>query len=319
MSLDITAGDIARTSGKSLYIADVSSNQKRFVLCGLNQAPIPDGVAVSLFINLTTDATPGVYPLQLSNIVGTTPAGEYAPVDGADGLISVQQSGAVTHLWPAGVLNAATLLPGAIAPGEIVTLIGAGIGATPVQSDVQLLFEGLPAPILYAGPNQINAVVPYGVSGEDSAHLQLTTGAQDIAEFDLPVVEASPGIFTLDASGIGPGAILNQDLTVNTPSNPAEPGSLITLFAHGAGQTNPPGIDGQISESILPEPLLPVSVQIAGLDAPVQYAGTAPGMISGVLQVNCLVPPGAPSGYSVPIVLAVGQMASQNGVTLAIK
>ncbi len=90
MSLGITAGDIARTSGKSLYIADVSSNQKRFVLCGLNQAPIPDGVAVSLFVNLTTDATPGVYPLQLSNIVGATPAGEYAPVNGADGLVSVQ-------------------------------------------------------------------------------------------------------------------------------------------------------------------------------------------------------------------------------------
>ena len=319
MSLGITAGDIARTSGKSLYIADVVSNQKRFVLCGLNQAPIPDGVAVSLFVNLTTDATPGVYPLQLSNIVGATPAGEYAPVNGADGLVSVQQSGPVTQLWPAGVLNAATLLAGAIAPGEIITLMGAGIGATPAQADVHLLFEGLPAPILYAGPNQINAVVPYGVSGTDSAHLQLTTGGQDIARFDLLVVEASPGIFTLDASGIGPGAILNQDLTVNTPSNPAEPGSLITLFAHGAGQTNPPGIDGQISESILPEPLLPVSAQIAGLDAPVQYAGAAPGMIAGVLQVNCLVPLSAPPGYSVPIVLAVGQTASQNGVTLAIK
>ena len=282
-------------------------------------APIPDGIAVNLFINLTTDAAPGVSPLHLSNIVGATQAGEYAPVDGADGLISAQQSGPVTQLWPAGVLNAATLLPGAIAPGEIVTLMGAGIGATPAQANVQLAFEGLPAPILYAGPSQINAVVPYGVSGTDSAHLQLTTADQDIAEFDLPVVEAAPGIFTLDASGIGPGAILNQDLTVNTPSNPAEPGSLITLFAHGAGQTDPPGIDGQIPADILPKPILPVSVQIAGLDAPVQYEGAAPGMIAGVLQVNCVVPPGAPSGYSVPIVLAVGQTASQNGVTLAIK
>lgn len=319
MSLDITLGDIARTSGKSLYIADVISNQKRFVLCGLNQTPIPDGIAVNLFINLTTDAAPGVYPLQLSNIVGATPAGEYAQINGADGLASVQESGTVTQLWPAGVLNAATLLPGAIAPGEIVTLMGAGIGATPTQATVQLAFEGLPAPVLYAGPNQINAVVPYGVSGKDSAHLQLTTGGQDIAEFDLPVVGGAPGIFTLDASGIGPGAILNQDLTANTPSNPAMRGSFITLFAHGAGQTDPPGVDGQIPADILPKPILPVSVKIAGLDAPVQYEGAAPGMIAGVLQVNCVVPPGAPSGYSVPIVLAVGQTASQNGVTLAIK
>ena len=207
--------------------------------------------------------------------------------------------------------------PGAIAPGEIVTLMGSGIGANP--TGVDLLFNGLPAPIIYVGPNQINTVVPYGVDGAASAHMQLTTGGQNIAQFDLPVVESTPGIFTLDASGIGPGVILNQDSTVNTPLNPAARGSIIYFYANGAGQTNPPGVDGQVSTNILPTPILPVSVQIGALDAPVQYSGAAPEMIAGVLQVNCIVPIAAPPGYSVPITVKIGETVSQNGVTVALQ
>jgi Cohesin domain len=95
-------------------------------------------------------------------------------------------------------------------------------------------------------------------------------------------------------------------------------GSII-LFASGAGQTDPGGADGQIAGDTLPKPLKPVSVQIGDLEAKVLYAGAAPGMVAGVLQVNCLVPLDSPSGYAVSITLSVGNTSSPAGVTLAVR
>jgi uncharacterized protein (TIGR03437 family) len=234
------------------------------------------------------------------------------------------------RLQPEGVLNAANLLSGPVAPGEIITLIGAGIGpasshetvgspSSTVLFGTNVLFDGTPAPLLHAEPNQINAIVPYGVFGQTTTELQVTSQGQAIVRLPLSVVTAVPAIFTLDSSGVGPGAILNQDSTVNSSSNPADKGSVISLFATGAGQTNPPSIDGQIAGAALPIPLLPVSVQIGGLDVQVLYAGAAPGIIAGVIQVNCVIPADAPSGPAVPVVLYVGPTRTQAGVTLAIK
>jgi uncharacterized protein (TIGR03437 family) len=212
----------------------------------------------------------------------------------------------------------------------VITLIGSAIGPISPQQPVgststmnlggtSVLFDGLPAPLLYASPDQINAIVPYGVLAKGTTYLQVTSQGQILAGLPLSTAATVPAIFTLDSTGVGPGAILNQDSTVNSPSNPAEIGSIVSVFATGAGQTDPPGIDGQIAGSSLPGPLLPVSLRIGGLDAQVLYAGAAPGLIAGVLQVNLAVPQGVPSGPAVPIVLAVGTTPSPDGVTLAIR
>ncbi len=319
ISLNTTVGEILRGSGGRLSIADIGPSRKRFVLYGLNQSPIPDGVAANLIVNLAATAPANTYALQLSAIQGATPSGDYAPLNGADGFVSIQDSGVLSRLSPAGVLNAASLLPGAIAPGEIITLIGSGIGSSSAQNALRVQFDGRRAAILYADANQINAVVPYSVTGTSSTRLEIRAAAEETVAMDLPVTEAAPGIFTLDASGIGPGAILNCDSTINTPMNAAERGSIISLFAHGAGQTNPPGIDGQLSADPLPKPLLPVSVQIGGADALILYAGAAPGLIAGVLQINCIVPMTVTPGYTVPVMMKIGTSTSQYGVTLTIK
>jgi uncharacterized protein (TIGR03437 family) len=70
---------------------------------------------------------------------------------------------------------------------------------------------------------------------------------------------------------------------------------------------------------MLPTPLLPVTVQIGGSNAKVSYAGAAPGLVAGVTQVNCLIPSDVNSGPAVPIVLTVGGVNSQAGVTIAIQ
>ncbi|MEO7143669.1 MAG: hypothetical protein ABI165_09230, partial [Bryobacteraceae bacterium] len=210
---------------------------------------------------------------------------------GTNGSLSVEGPMG-SKLQPSGVLNAASLDSGPVAPGEIVTLIGSGIGpagelqpATSATSmalgGTRVLFDGSPAPLLYAGPNQINAIVPFGISGQDVTQILVTNGGQVIAGFPIPVSAAAPAIFTRDASGVGPGATLNQDSSVNSPLNPADRGSVVVIYATGAGATDPLGVDGQVTAGVPPRPVLPVSVQIGGIDSEILYAGAAPGLIAG--------------------------------------
>ena len=306
LSLTATPGDTARAAGKSLYLWQLYPGLWRFFIVGLNQTAFADGALVNLFAVVSPVATPDTYPVQLLNIVASDPSAQPVTVTEPDGSLAVQGTAdpaSILQSW--GVLNAASLLPSAVAPGEIVTLFGAALSPTGV------LFDGAPAPILYAGPGQINLIAPFAFQNKSTTELQVMQASQPVAQLQLPVVAASPAIFTADGSGTGPGAILNQDYTLNTPSTPAAKGSVIMIFANGAGQIDP--------AAPYPQPVLPVSVRIAGQPAQILYAGAAPGLISGVLQVNCLIPPTAPSGWSVPITLAIGTFVSPDGVTLSIR
>lgn len=316
MSLAITPGDALGTSGKNFYSADVAPNKKRVLIAGPNQNPIANGTLVNLFVNLNQNISMGAYSLKFTNVVGSGPNGGAIDTASLSGSISVQSTSAIQSLLAGGVLNAASFLPGPVAPGEIVTLIGSEIG-TPLPGS-QVLFGGTAAPILFDSPNQINIVVPFGVSGT-STRLAVNLSGHAVAELSLPVATAVPAIFTVNSSGIGQGAILNQNSTLNSASNPAEKGSVVVIYATGAGQTDPPGVDGQITGAVLPKPLLPVTVLIDGLEAEVQYAGAAPELIAGVIQVNAVVPAETHSGQAVSIMLVVGQASSQPGVTLAIR
>jgi uncharacterized protein (TIGR03437 family) len=331
MSLAATVGDPVRYSNKNLYVADLPANTKRFLMFGLNQNTIADGPLINLFVNLNQTISTGLYSLKLSNLAATDPYGNSISLTGTDGTVTVQGTvGQSVRLQQQGVLNGASLLSGPIAPGEVITLVGSGIGPASSQQPIgspsstvlggtSVLFDGRPAPLLYGAPSQINAIVPFGLSTTTTTQVEVFSQGQAIARLPLSVVSTVPAIFTLDPGGVGPGAVLNQDSSVNSPSNPADKGSVVSVFATGAGQTDPPGVDGQVAGAILPTPLLPVSVRISGLDAQITYAGAAPGLIAGVMQVNCLIPPDAPSGPAVPITFNVGPTRSQAGVTLAIK
>ena len=329
LKLVVTLGDSPKTSGKSLYSVDIAPNKKRFLIVGLNQTLIPDGTLLELYVSVSATAASGVYGLTLSNISGTDPSGQAVAMASSDGTLNVNASSAAS-LQSNGVLNAGSFLAGPVAPGELVTLKGSGIGPPSAQyptgapsnsvlAGTSVLFDGTAAPLLYASPNQINAIVPYGVSGNASTQLSVTANGQTIAAVSEAVSPASPAIFTLDSTGTGGGAILNQDSSVNSLSNPAAKGSIVSLFATGAGLTNPPSLDGEITGSVLASPVLPTSVQIGGLDAKILYAGAAPGLVTGVIQVNALIPDGAASGAAVPVVLGIGSARSQSGVTLSIK
>jgi uncharacterized protein (TIGR03437 family) len=331
MSLVATVGNSTRNSGKLLYQANSGPNTKRFLVIGLNKNVIADGILLGLFANSTPGASNGTYSLALSNVVGSDGDGNATPVNAVDGALVIQGTAEqAVRLHPAGVLNGASLIAESVSPGQVVTLIGSGIGPEPAQAPdsapssptlggTSVLFDATPAPLLYAGGDQINAIVPYAVNGRASTQLQITREGRTVASMALQVVAAAPAIFTLNGSGVGPGAILNQDSTVNSGANPADRGSLVVIFATGAGQTVPDGSDGRVTENPIPRPILPVSVQIGGLDAEVLFAGLAPGLVSGVLQVNCRVPANVVAAQAVPVILKVGTATSQQGVTLAVR
>ena len=93
----------------------------------------------------------------------------------------------------------------------------------------------------------------------------------------------------------------------------------MVLYATGEGQTVPDGVDGLLTGTTLRRPALPVSVTIGGQPAEVLYAGSAPGLVSGVLQVNARIPAGVTTGPAIPVVVTVGGASSQAGVTLAVR
>lgn len=230
------------------------------------------------------------------------------------------------------VTNAASFAPGSIAPGEIITLFGTNLGpATLVSgqfdttgtlpttlSDVRVLVDNVAAPLIYVASNQVSAIVPFGVFGRTSARLQVTNGSLQSNVLTVPIAEALPGIFVLD--GNGQGAILNQDGSVNAQLNGAEPGSIIAIYATGAGQVDRQVFDGRVvTDTPFPRPLLPVGVRIGGRVADVTYAGAAPGQVAGMIQVNARIPADTPTGTPVPIQIIVGSATSQANVFLSMR
>jgi uncharacterized protein (TIGR03437 family) len=221
---------------------------------------------------------------------------------------------------------------GTVAPGEIVSIFGIGVGpdqpviALPAPSypialgGTQVLFDGVVAPLLYAGANQVNAIVPYGIKSP-ATQMTVQRGGISDGPRTLPVAPSVPAIFTANSAGSGQAAVLNEDGSYNSVSNPAARGSIIVMYAIGAGAMNPPVADGAVSPASLPLPVpqLPVTVQIRGVEVDPIYAGAAPGYVSGLLQVNVRVPASVNFGNSVPLTLLVGGQASQFNVTIAVK
>jgi uncharacterized protein (TIGR03437 family) len=219
----------------------------------------------------------------------------------------------------------------AVSPGEIVVIFGVGLGpanltvATPSKgffpttlAGTQVSFNGTLAPIFYTSSTIVAAIVPYEVFGQTSVPVAITYQGHPSQVTTVPVAFTAPGIFTADASGSGQAAALNQDLSLNSASNPASVGSVVSFYGTGEGQTSPAGVDGKIAAAApYPSPQQNVTVTVGGIPAVVEYAGAAPTLVAGVLQFNVQIPTGVPGGVSVPVVISIGGVASQT-VTITV-
>ena len=235
------------------------------------------------------------------------------------------------------VLNAASYASGAVSPGEIVSIFGTLIGpANPALltldatgkvstslGGVLVSFSGYAAPLTYVSSTQINAIVPYEVASLSSPpFVEVSYSGETSNAIGLHVTTTVPGIFTVNSTGTGPGAILNADSTLNTEQNPAAKGSAIQIFMTGEGLTTPAQATGAVTPvntsgngPLTPAPQGDVSVTIGGQPAKLDFAGEAPYAVAGVLQVNAEVPAAAASG-AIPIVVKAGEGSSQSGVTV---
>jgi uncharacterized protein (TIGR03437 family) len=258
-----------------------------------------------------------------------TPTGSPAAL-GSAGSLLLDLPGQPASL--VGVANSAGIqVSGDIAPYELVSFYGVGLGpanalgAQVVKGDltnslggVQVLFNNVAAPLLYAGPNQINAIVPSSVYGLNTATVQIVTLNGTLAGPTLSVVPSEPEVFQNGPPMPAGGAAvaLNQDGSLNSAANPAVGGSIVTVWATGAGISLSPGGDGAIA-SQLDSPLLPVSVLNASYanesgiySLAVLYAGSAPGLVTGAIQVNFQLPANLFDEYQLTCQLQVGTAVS---------
>ncbi|MDQ1474011.1 MAG: hypothetical protein QOJ99_5491 [Bryobacterales bacterium] len=219
----------------------------------------------------------------------------------------------------AGVVDGASAQAGAVSPGKILALYGDRLGSAGL-ANTQVLFDDTPAPLLYSSAGQLTAIAPYALDGKTGTQVRVKNGTLLSDAVALPVAPAGPSVFTIDMSGRGQGAILNQDVvTVNSTAKPADKGSIVVIYATGEGQTSPAGLDGKLADGpFYPKPVQGVTVNIGGIPAEVLYYGAAPTLVAGVMQINVRVPADAPSG-DVPLDVVVGTTHSQPGVTVAVK
>ena len=232
------------------------------------------------------------------------------------------------------VVNAASALMTPIAPSLILNIFGTGLGpaelvrAVPAGNvfgtglaSVQVVVNDIPAPLLYVRSDQIGALAPYAVTTGQSATIQVEYAGAKSNSVTLPVAGSAPALFTSDQSGTGQGAILNQDGTLNAPGNPASQESVVVLFLTGGGKQDGFAGDGVVVQNPpYPKLSLPVTASVGGRAVPaenIQYAGAAPEAVEGLIQINLKLPPGV-SGQ-VPVVVNVGDVASQAGVTLSVR
>ena len=250
----------------------------------------------------------------------------------------------------------------AISPREIISIFGQNLGPSTLVSavpngsplqypttlagiTVSIQVNGTPfsAPVIMACSNQINAIVPVGVSAYigSSATITVTNGAAPPYDYtNAIVVGEDPALFTFGGNGQGQAAVLNFDsstgaVTVNGKSASAARGSTIEIFATGLGDVVVPAsgvalLDGEVASGAVKLLDDTYRVLIDGQSAVVSYGGTAGNSVAGLVQLNATIPPNARTGAAIPITVEIGAPApgpplviqarrSQTGATIAIK
>lgn len=285
-------------------------------------------------------ASSGIVDLTVSN---PAPGGSAAPAIVTVGNVSVINA----------ITNAASYATGAVSPGEIISIFGDNIGpAPPVELSVSggyvqttlggvtVTIDGVAAPIVYVSPSQVSVQVPYearlGTQALGTARtFVLTYGTATPASTTVDIVATAPGLFTLNASGVGQALVLNYNAvtgnySINSSQNPAAIGGIVVFFLTGEGDyagasyTPETGLvvplTPPVATGVYPELATLPTISIGGTVATtVNYAGPIPGSMLGLLQVNVVVPAGATKGNAVALNATVGTTQTQSNTTIAVQ
>ena len=243
------------------------------------------------------------------------------------------------------VTNAASFVTGPVSPGEMISIFAnpsAPIGPAAAVSlskttcpgqctnvpttmgGVQVIFQpgGVAAPITYASSTQINCLVPYEILGGGSIQVQVKYLGQNSNAMTLQYAASQPGIFTATGTGSGLASVVQYDgqgtyQGQNSSSNPAKAGWYLTFYVTGEGMIPSPAVTGKVTSTAAVVPLLgPPNVLIDNLPSTVAYFAEANGFVSGIMQVNAIVPVGVRTGQAVPLTLSMNGNNTQSGVVI---
>lgn len=289
---------------------------------------------------LTVTPTTGTTPSTLTvgvNTSGLTPGTYTGQVTITTGLAPINipvtlTLSAVTPAQITSVTNAASFLPTAVTPGMITAIFGSNMGPTTITtarltaqgtidttlSSTRVLFDNIPAPLVYVRNDVISAIVPYEVAGRATTTVVVEYQGVRSQGVTVRVVDTAPAIFTANQQGTGAGAIQNQNGSANGTGNAAARGEVATVYLTGEGQLSPGGQTGFLATGTR-RIAANVTVRVGGRDATVLYAGPVPTVVLGLGQVNFIVPNDAPTGAAVPVEVIVGGVSTQGTVTLSVR
>jgi uncharacterized protein (TIGR03437 family) len=298
-----------------------------------------DGSPLTLTVTVTpsTLTAAGTY----TGAVTITPAGQ-TPIMVP---VTVTVTG-VPMPQPSTISNSGSGGFGSIAPGELITIKGTNLGPASASSfsvgpggtvsstlaGVQVMFDGIPGTPTYVSAAQINVIVPYEIAGRATTTVTVVYQSQTSAGISQQVANQAPGIYTFSATGAGQASVLNQNYSYNGPPTgivvggqtvttvPAAQGSVISVFMTGGGQSNPASVTGTVTPNagILYKIPGTVTATINGVNAIVEFAGEAPGLVTGVIQVNVLVPTGV-TGNGLPLSITINGTTTLTGPTIAVQ
>lgn len=330
-------------TGVSPTVTSVGGNPFRMILSGERF-----GVSSQVWIDGKEALTQFLSPQRLAATFnpGDLAAGEVEvrvtnpePNDGSSDavVVTVLERGEGSPVIAAeGVVHSATFQAGPVAPGLALSIFGEGLAAaseavsalplpTSLGGATVRLADGSQAPLLFASPEQINFLLPWGIPNQGEVTVQVETGGRRSEAMTLSAAPVSPGVFSLDQSGLGQAAVLiagegvlAAPAGIAPGARPARAGDYLEIYATGLGdvlprtpveEPAPGGVVAEVRE-------IPV-VFLGGVQAPVLFAGRAPGFV-GLYQINIQVPEGTQTGDETPLALAVKGMTAPE-LTIAVE
>lgn len=206
-----------------------------------------------------------------------------------------------------GVVNGAGFFTAPVSPGQFISIFGSNLASSPMTATLpyptelngtQVWLNGTPLPLQFVSSQQINAVVPYAIPINSIQELLVEQGGVYALPETVVVAGSSPAIFTIGQVGQEAGAVLEVN------------GTALEIFCTGLGAVNGDIADGAAAPSSPPAGTVnAVSATVGGMPAQVLFSGLTPGF-AGLYQVNVSIPPGIPSGSTVPVVISASGVSS---------
>lgn len=222
------------------------------------------------------------------------------------------------------VVDGATLSRQAgVAAGEILSLFAPNLASgtatasgfpLPTQlAGTSVLIGGVPAPLLYVSPTQINLIAPSILSGSVGGTTPVVVYNGNLASppAQINVVKCAPSIFSVTGVGAATADVTHNDGTLVTRAAPLAPGEAVSIYLTGLGPKTPTVADGAAAPA---KPLATaagnVHVRFDGQEAPVIFAGAAPNFAG--LDVVVVTVPAALSSQSPRITVQVDDVTSDS-------